>query len=231
MTGKPYEQYARRPQYGFLRLNGSSDSRKRLFFNYDILVSDFFKNPEKKYYLLGAGLRYRFGNKFTMELSSIYETETDYITSAGRDAVGIPRVAFVDFKEVTTVLSGIYNFTPRINLTLRVRHYWSNVLVKRVVYLDDKGYPDESIPIPFTGYTDNINYFNADAFFTWDFRYGSRLIVGYKNSVGDDQRVDGTRYKHYFSNLGQTFNLKHGNELTVRFIYFLDYNQLKGERQ
>ena len=212
-------------------MDGSSDSRKRLFFNYDFLVSDFFKNPEKHYYLIGAGLRYRFGNKFSMELSSQYETETDYITSAGRDALGVPKVAYVDFKEVTTVLSGIYNFTPRINLTLRVRHYWSNVFVKRVAYLDEKGYPDMSRPISATPYTDNINFFNADAFFTWDFRYGSRLIVGYKNSMDDGQRVDGDRYKHYFSNLGQTFNLKHGNELTVRFIYFLDYRQLTSGKQ
>ena len=25
---------------------------------------------------------------------------------------------------------------------------------------------------------DNVNFFNADAFFTWDFRYGSRLLLG-----------------------------------------------------
>ena len=42
VTGKPYEQYARRPQYGYLRLNGSSDSRKRLLFNYDISGFRFF---------------------------------------------------------------------------------------------------------------------------------------------------------------------------------------------
>jgi len=127
-------------------------------------------------------------------------------------------------------LAGIYNFTPRINLTLRVRHYWSNVSVNRLVYLDDEGNPDKARPVPFTPYTDNINYFNADAFFTWDFRYGSRLIIGYKNSMGDDQVVDPDRYTKYFSNLAQTFNLKHGNELTVRFIYFLDYSQLKNQR-
>ena len=230
VTGKPYDQYARRPQYGFLRLNGNSDSRKRLFFHYDFLVSDFFKNPEKEYYLLASGIRYRFGDKFSMELSESYEAETDYITPAGRDAAGRARVNFVDFKEVSSILASIYNFTPRINLTLRVRHYWSNVSVNRLVYLDDEGNPDKARPVPFTPYTDNINYFNADAFFTWDFRYGSRLIIGYKNSMGDDQVVDPDRYTKYFSNLAQTFNLKHGNELTVRFIYFLDYSQLKYQR-
>jgi len=224
ILGRPVDQYARRPQYGYVGLSGSSDSRKRLFFNYDLLLSDFFKNPEKNYYILEGGLRYRFNNKLTMEVSHRYETETDYIISGGRDIANRPRIAFVDFKDVTSVLSGIYNFTSRINLTLRVRHYWSNVDIKRLAYVDDKGMPVSQTP--YSG-TDNVNYFNTDAFFTWDFQYGSRLIVGYKNWLGADEVVDGTRYKRYVPNLGQTFGLRHGNELTVRFIYFLDYNQLR----
>ena len=224
ILGRPVDQYARRPQYGYVGLSGSSDSRKRLFFNYDLLLSDFFKNPEKNYYILEGGLRYRFNNKLTMEVSHRYETETDYIISGGRDIANRPRIAFVDFKDVTSVLSGIYNFTSRINLTLRVRHYWSNVDIKRLAYVNDKGMPVSQTP--YSG-TDNVNYFNTDAFFTWDFQYGSRLIVGYKNWLGADEAVDGTRYKRYVPNLGQTFGLRHGNELTVRFIYFLDYNQLR----
>lgn len=224
VLGRDFEKYARRPQYGFLELKGSSDSRKKLFINYDFLWANFFKNPEKDYYRISGGARYRFSNKLSLDLSHRYETETDYIISAGRDGMNRPRIAFVDFKEVESIFSGIYNFTPRINMTMRVRHYWSNVLVKRIALVDDKGYPVS--PTPVTGSDENVNYFNVDAFFTWDFRYGSRLILGYKNSLGEDQYVDGMRYKSYIPNLGQTFNLKHGNELTVRFIYFLDYSQL-----
>ena len=224
ILGREVDQYARRPAYGYLALNGSTDSRKRLFFNYNILVADFFKNREKKYYILEGGLRYRFSNKLTMEFSHRYETETDYIISAGRDGSNKPRIAFVDFKDVTSILSGIYNFTPRINLTLRVRHYWSNVDIKRIAYVDSKGLPLNETP--YSG-AENVNYFNADAFLTWDFQYGSRLIFGYKNWLGADEGVDGLRYKRYIPNLGQTFKLRHGNELTVRFIYFLDYNKLR----
>ncbi|RYG50717.1 MAG: hypothetical protein EOO01_10085 [Chitinophagaceae bacterium] len=224
ILGRPFEQYARRPQYGYAGLSGSSDSRKRLFFNYDITVADFFKNPEKKYYVLEGGLRYRFSNKLTMEVSHKYETETDYIISAGRDGMNRPRIAFVDFKEAESILSGIYNFTARINLTLRMRHYWSNVDIKRIALVDNKGLPTNVTP--YSGY-DNVNYFNTDAFFTWDFQYGSRLILGYKNWLGNDEIVDGNRYKRYIPNLGQAFALRHGNELTVRFIYFLDYNKLR----
>jgi hypothetical protein len=224
ILGRPVDQYARRPEYGYIGLTGSTDSRKRLYFSYDILAANFFKNPEKKYYILDGGVRYRFSNKLTMEFSHRYETESDYIISAGRDGMNRPRIAFVDFKDVTSVLSGIYNFTPRINLTLRMRHYWSNVDIKRLAHVDDKGLPVNTTPY---SAADNINYFNADAFFTWDFRYGSRLILGYKNWLGTDEIVDGSRYKRYIPNLGETFGLRHGNELTVRFIYFLDYNQLR----
>ena len=226
VLGRPYDKYARRPQYGSLGIYGSTDSRKRLYINYNVLVADFFKNHEKDYYIIEGGVRYRFSNKFSLELSHRYETETDYIISAGRDALGQPRIAFVNFKDVTSILSGIYNFTPRINLTMRLRHYWSHVPIKRIAYVDDEGMPVDP-PNYLTNSTDNVNYFNTDAFFTWDFRYGSRLIVGYKNWLGEDETIDGNRYKYYFSNLDQTIGLKHGNELTVRFIYFLDYNQLR----
>ena len=224
VVGSPFNKYARRPQFGSLTLTGSTDSRKRLYINYNFVVADFFKNPEKKYYIIEGGARYRFSNKLTLELSHKYEAETDYIIPWSKGMAGYPRIAFADFKDVESVLSGIYNFTPRLNLTLRVRHYWSNVLVNRVSYLDDKGYPVGTVA---STVKDNVNYFNADAFFSWDFRYGSRIVLGYKNWLGEDQVVDGMRYKRYAPNLGQIFDLKHGNEATLRFIYFLDYNQLR----
>ncbi len=224
VIGSPFDVYARRPQYGSLSMLGSTDSRKRLFFNYNFLVSDFFQNPEKEYYSLEGGMRYRFSNQLSLELSHRYETETDFIINAGRDNLGRPRIAFVDFKDVTTIMSGIYNFTPRINLTLRLRHYWSHVPIKRIARLDEKGNP---VAATYVTSESNVNFFNADAFLTWDFRYGSRLVMGFKNWLGEDQAIAGTRYTHYVPNLGKTFGLRHGNELTVRFIYNLDYQQIK----
>ena len=81
-----------------------------------------------------------------------------------------------------------------------------------------------------SGQDENYNVFNIDAFFTWDFRLGSRLILGWKNWLGNEYGVDGTVHKSYLNNLGNTFNISHGNELTLRFIYFLDYNQLRKKR-
>jgi len=224
VLGAPFDKFARRPAYGFASLNGSSDSRKRFFFDYELLVADFFNVSQKKYHILSGGIRYRFSDRFTLNLSHRYETETDYIINSYISEVnGDPIIAFVDFKDVTTIISGIYNFTPRINLTLRGRHYWSNVIVNRLANVDENGRDVARAFIP--GLDQNVNYFNVDAFFTWDFRLGSRLIVGYKNWLGAEESVNGNSHRRYFNNLGKTFGLAHGNELTVRFIYYLDYNQ------
>ncbi|HEY6502511.1 MAG TPA: DUF5916 domain-containing protein [Chitinophagaceae bacterium] len=226
VLGNPISKYARRPAYGYLNLDGLTDSRKRFLLSYNFFLSDFFEEENKEYHIAELGFRYRFSNKFSLELSHRHEGETDYIVSADTaTASGDKIIGFVDFKDVTTILAGIYNFTPRINLTLRARHYWSQVLYNRFATLDDKGYP---IAHPFiSGRDENFNVFNLDAFLTWDFRLGSRLILGYKNSLGEDEIVNGVQNKNYIDNLGETFSLRHGNELTLRFIYFLDYNQLR----
>ncbi|MBL7741966.1 MAG: carbohydrate binding family 9 domain-containing protein [Chitinophagaceae bacterium] len=229
VLGRSALNYARRPAYGYAGLEGNTDSRKRFLFSYELLLADFFKTPGKKYHIAEGGLRYRFSNKFSLELSHRHEAETNYIVYAGKETVsGDPIIAFVDFKDVTSILSGIYNFTPRINLTLRARHYWSQVLYDRFANVDTKGNPVDRPFIP--NMDQNFNVFNLDAFFTWDFRLGSRLILGYKNALGEDEVADGTKNRDYIRNLGETFSLRHGHELTLRFIYFLDYSQLKRRR-
>ena len=226
VLGHSFTKYARRPAYGSVTIMGNSDVRKRFLFNYNLLLADFFNVPGKKYHIAEAGMRYRFSNKFSMELSHRHEGETDYILFAGYEAAtGEPIIGFADFKDVTTILSGIYNFTPRINLTARARHYWSNVIYNRFANVDEQGNP---VDRPFINNRDqNINIFNLDVFMTWDFRLGSRLIFGYKNALGPDEMVSDGLHQNYFQNFTGTLSLPHGNELTLRFIYFLDYNQLR----
>jgi hypothetical protein len=161
-----------------------------------------------------------------MEASGRHEGETDYIVYAGRERNGNPIIGFTDFQEVESILSGTFNFTSRLNLTARVRHYWSYVPYKRFAYVDAGGrelHRSASLPAP--DIDANVNYFNFDGFLTWDFRLGSRIIVGYKNWVGNPLGV--TAQPHYFENLKRQFAAPHWNELTVKFIYFLNYNQLR----
>ena len=141
------------------------------------------------------------------------------------ESTGQPVVGIRHYVDISSILSGIYNFTPRMNLTLRARHYWSQVLYKNLYDVQPDGHFTSR---PFIlGLNQNVNIFNLDAFLTWDFRLGSRIILGYKNWLGNDELLDGNAYHNYYRNVTEVFNRRHGNEFTLRVIYFLDYNQLK----
>jgi hypothetical protein len=217
-------KFVKRPAYSFAEIEGSTDSRKRWFFSYDLLMAKF-NVPDKNYHIAEAGLRYRFSNKLSIETSVRNEAEKNYIILAGKETNGEPVIGFVNFNDIETILSGSYNFAPRVNLTLRARHYWSKVPYNRFAHVDSKG--GYIFINTFNAPDENVNYFNVDAFLTWDFRLGSRIIVGYKNWLGDDEYLDPSDNKTYFRNLKQSFRLNHANEFTVKFIYFLDYNQLR----
>jgi hypothetical protein len=225
VLGAPYTKFARRPAYGYASVNGSTDSRKRLFVSYNFLVANFFKSEGKNYHVIDLGVRYRFTSKFTLDLSHHREVEGDYIVYAGQENNGDPIIGFTDFKDFESVLSGTYNFTSRLSFMARARHYWSQVPFDKFANVDANGNAISRDFIP--DMDENVNFFNLDAFLSWDFKLGCNLTLGYKNWLGNPYVVDGLSYKTYLSNFRKTFTGSHGNELTLRFIYFLDYNQLK----
>jgi hypothetical protein len=214
-----------RPAFYYASVFGSTDSRKKLYYSYGVGFANS-PLPHSQYYQVESGVTYRFSDKFTLSLNVEREHDKLQIGSAFQSDASI--IGYRSSKNVESILSGIYNFTPRMNLTLRGRHYWNQVEYLRFAKVDSKGNPQPIAFIP--GQDDNFNAFNVDAFYTWDFRLGSRLILGWKNWLGDSQSIDAITYKNYGKNFSRTFDLSHGNELTLRLIYFLDYNQLRRKR-
>jgi hypothetical protein len=217
----------KKPWAFYTVVSGSTDSRKRWFINYELVFAEGAP-VYRPYYKTQIGLRYRFSDKFTLSADVDRQHDNLQIGYAFlRENNGAPIVGYRDYKDVTTVIEGTYNFTPRMNLSVRSRHYWSQVKYLSFYNVDGKG---NQIPRAFIdGQDQNFNLYNVDAFFTWDFRLGSRIIAGWKNWLGGEA-IDGQRYNNYFKNYNQTFNVSHGNEVTLRFIYFLDYNQLRRKR-
>ena len=218
-------RYLAYPSNYVFSINGSSDSRKKFFVDCGVqcATAPTFNNT---LYTLNYGMRYRFSDRFILDLQLTKAEEMNQMGYAfEREMNGDPIVAFRDNTAFTSVLSGIYHFTPRMNINLRTRHYWNKVQYRQFFDVDTKGKLVSRLPIG--GKDENVNIFNFDAFINWDFRLGSRLVVGYKNWLGNDEEVNGTLYKDYFKNLRQTFLLRHGNEITVKFIYYLDYNQFR----
>jgi len=219
-------KFVQKPPYWYAFVSGSTDSRKRLFVGYEFGIADGGVFEDNMYLRTAGSLRYRFSNKFTLNLEMDRQHENLQIGYALK-VDDKPILGFRDYKDLTTILSGNYNFTSRMNITLRARHYWNAVRYRSFFNVKDDGY---YTPHAFINDQDqNFNVFNVDAFFTWDFRPGSRIIAGYKNSLGDDYLFDlyGNAYQKYARNLAHAFTLPHGNELTLRVIYFLDYNGLR----
>jgi hypothetical protein len=227
-------RFVKKPAYWFNILRGSTDSRKKLFVSYQYQWGwGRGSGYPFSYYVAAMGFRYRFGQRLTMEISTDVNEEWGQVGYAfAREINGEPIAGRRTFQAVTTLWTGQYNFTSRLNLRFRTRHYWSHVTYRtfhNVSPSTGKLIP-RAMNTPIPDPNENFNVFNLDAFLTWDFRLGSRIVAGWKNFLGDNQFIDGVKYPHYFQNLSETMELQHGNEFTIRFIYFLDYNQLKKKK-
>ena len=217
------------PENYIIQTNGSTDSRKKLYVRFGGVYA---RSPEysNDFYGWSYGMRYRFSGRFMLDLQLDKNREDNQLGYAkAREPNADPVVGFRTNQTFTTVLTGTYHFTPRLNINVNGRHYWNKVVYDNFYNVDAEGKlvtRNASSP-PIVNKDENVNIFNFDAFLTWDFRLGSRLIAGYKNWIGQDEYLDGKTYPTYLKNLTRSFSLRHGNEFTVKFIYFLDYNQLR----
>jgi hypothetical protein len=127
---------------------------------------------------------------------------------------------------IDNVLNLKYNFTNKMGLTFRARHYASVVDNKDFFALNTDGTLS-----PKSGITQNlnrnVNYFNIDMVYTWQFAPGSFMNVVWKNATffGSNSLAD-----NYFENLENTLQADQNNNLSLKVIYFFDYLQLKRKK-
>ncbi len=228
----PRKKLRRAPYYYFFA-NGTTDTRKKLYFSWTLGGAEG-RLPDNPFYKLLIDARYRFSERFTMS-ATFYRQEDrgQFGYSFTRDNItNEPILARRRYADVTSVVSGIYNFTPRMNLTFRARHYWNRILNSNLYDVLPDGNWVERLSLVPSDYNVNYNVFNLDVFYTWDFRLGSRIILAWKNSLAPDYEdyINGSIYKTYSNNAWRVLQVSHGNEITLRFIYFLDYQQFKKRR-
>ncbi len=218
--------FLKRSPYYYIGINGSTDSRKKLYVNYNIGGAES-PLPNDPYWQGTLGVRYRFNNSF--QLSTSMEVEHDkgnwgwafYNDPLNRK----PIIARRNSKKNVAIVSGQYSFTKRMNLTVRMRHFWNQLANTNLYNLQADGYWNER---PFENDKDiNFNTFNVDMFYTWDFLLGSRITLGWKNALGSNANIDAYTNRSYGKNFGSVLNNPHSNEVTLKIVYFLDYLKLK----
>jgi len=217
--------FLKRSPYYYLDINGSTDSRKKLYFSYDFAGAES-PMPKDPFWSSSLGLRFRFSNKFQLSTSmSVQQDRGNWGWAFMNNPNGSPIISRRNTKTNTTIVTAQYSFTKRMNASIRMRHYWSALYNTNFYNLKNDGYWDEIAFIP----NKNINYntFNIDMFYTWDFLLGSRITVAWKNALGSNAVINPYTATSYFKNFGKAVDNPHSNELTVKIVYFLDYIKLK----
>ncbi len=216
--------------YTYAGLYGSTDSRKKLYVNYGVGYANLSPQKDDPYTNLQLGFRYRFNPKFSLSIDGERQFDKGNIGFAGYDAITSEAIAGLrSVTQFTSTLNAAYNFKARMNLNVSVRHYWSKVDYKTFYYVKEDGF---YLPHNFVAdANENFNAFNLDMFFTWDFRLGSRLIIAWKNALGPDAAVDGLQHPKYTNNINQVFNVPHSNQLSVKFVYYIDAQQFKKKKE
>lgn len=223
--------FLRRTPYYYFGISGSSDSRKKLYLSWKIAGAES-PLPTDPYWTGNLGLRYRFNNKLLVSASmDILQDKGNWGAAKSSDGSyiinpdGSPVISRRDVKTNTAIVSGQYNFNSRMNVNIRMRHYWSILQNTNFYNLNPDGYWRDTTF--FANENLNFNSFNVDMFFTWDFLPGSRLTIAWKNALGGNVSIDPYTNMTYIKNFSRAIDNPHSNEITVKIVYYLDYLKLK----
>ncbi len=122
--------------------------------------------------------------------------------------------------------------TSRMGLTFRLRHYRSSLEYDSFYYLNDNGTlsSNDLNGLDINGesaYNTNFNAFTIDLVYRWVFLPGSEISFVWKNSIfSTDKRVNET----YLDNISRMFDYSPLNSLSIKVLYWLDYQSLKKKK-
>lgn len=170
---------------------------------------------------------YRFGNKLSVSYRLNFQPRYDYVGYAWSDSYNNIIFARRDRNTVENILSAKYNFTNKMGINFRARHYLSTVENDKFFKLKTDGKLEED-PALNRNVDQNVNFFNIDMVYTWQFAPGSFLNLVWKSAVVDAKNLV---ERSYFKNFRNTIETDQNNNLSMKVIYFLDYLELKKKRK
>ena len=227
--------YEPRQEGWFFRRGGSmvwggffeSNNAKKYSISPEFIYRKFFNFYNGNSYQFSIRQSYRFSSK--LSVSHRFNTNPRF-NNIGFTYTGTNNEIIFARRTVTAVenvLSAKYNFTNKMGITLRTRHYLSSVQNKEFFTLKNDGKLNPNST--FNKNTNrNVNFFNVDMVYTWQFAPGSFVNLVWKNSVVDfKDQVE----KNYIKNFSNTLEVDQNNNISLKVIYFLDYLQLRNHKR
>lgn len=210
-----------------------TDSNKKLAL---YLNGSAGKKNLKNNYNIGeyVDLRYRFSDKLTSNVSLGYHFQKGSIgylspneQAVGYDLVGVDDILFEerDVKNLTTSWSVSYKLNVKMSFSFFARNYWYKLKSNKYALLLENG---ELVSTPYLGVDDkgttlhnrSTDFFNIDFVYRWNFSPGSDLYLTWKNDAY--RSVNQLESLPLFS---ESFD-DASNSITLKVLYYLDYNSL-----
>jgi hypothetical protein len=202
-----------------------SNDAKKYSFNVELFTRTFFNFYNGFSYQVSLRQNYRVNNKLTLthriNTNPLFNN-VGYVYVPGSTDINFARRKRNTIENIFNIK---YSFTNRMGLTFRARHYLSNVDNKQFYILQADGSLKEN-PVFYNDRNQNLNLFNIDMVYTWQFAPGSFINIVWKDAADNfTNQVE----RNYFKNLGNTIESDQNNNISLKVIYFLDYLQLKGK--
>jgi len=127
---------------------------------------------------------------------------------------------------ITNTFNANYTFNEKMYLALRVRYYWRKAIYSDYYNLKDDGYLSASLGYQAYENQKDINYnaFNMDLTYAWYFAPGSQIMLSWKNAITNDENPN---VNGWLTNLENTLDAQQYNNISVKILYYLDYQNLK----
>jgi len=219
-------KYVNYPGYAVIDGFISSDYRKKFAYDVNMNYVSFF-DSNRENLRVNISPIFRFNDQFSLKYNFSYSTTTNrnsFVTlEPSREIFGLR-----DVKSIENSLQASYNFNTKQALNLSFRNFWSVADFQENEYsvLNDNG---ELSPInyPITQTNNpnaNFNIWNLDLSYRWQFAPGSEAILLYRNSIFNFDKRSDIQYAESLQNL---FNQDLRQNLSLRIVYFIDYNNVK----
>ena len=201
----------------------STDYRKKFAFDFE-WNARWFSQEGRRNLNFDIGPRYRFSDQFTLRWNvGIYNA---FRTEGWAEGISDEEIIFGvrDQQTVVNSINSNFTFTKNMVLTFRLRHYWSRVKYHSFHELMQDGSLGDT---NYNEFEDNsFNSFNIDAIYRWRFAPGSDIFVVWKNSILDFANESHLVAYSYRDGARQLFDLPQTNSLSMKIIYWLDYQAL-----
>ncbi len=217
---------------------GSTDYNQK--FALDIQTSQGATDEDTRRGNVDLGLRYRFSDKLTSRINLDYNWNKrmrSYIwkdnNALGYDALN-PSDVILGKRNRNTLISSLsidYKINTNMTCSFYGRNYWTQLetIDYFLLELDGslsttpyKGIDENKVPL----HDQTFDFFSIDFVYRWHFSPGSDLYLTWKNfAIGNTDAL--------FS-LGETINETFvgdkNNAISLKVLYYLDYNQLKRKK-